>query len=277
MADIFEEFRQTGTVMGEMVAKAREAQAAGTSRRSFFASTAKIAGATALGAAGLGLVQPMAAAAAMRPATTSSDTTLDILNIAATAEGLASTFYFLALNSQHLPNVNNLANRNYFQAALIQEYSHLEILVSLGGGPLAKQFYFPEGMFTNEAVFFPTASTLEDYFISAYIAAAMEFSGAVSTGITTANPVALGLAVQIGGVECEHRALLRVAAGLNPPNNRIIESALVASVSDAVAPLTPFLTGGAGFVGPFSVPSKGAIDVMAKPYGFSTFPAYTIV
>ena len=81
---------------------------------------------------------------------------------------------------------------------------------------------YPDRMFSDEKVFFPTAGTLEDYFISAYIAAAQEFSGAVAKRIPMADPDAIGLAVQIGGIECEHRALLNVAASVNPPNNRII-------------------------------------------------------
>lgn len=267
--------QETGNVAIELVAKAHEARAAGTSRRSFFASTAKLAGATALGSAGLGLMQPMAAAAATFTAT-STDRPKDIFDIAATAEALASTFYYNALASTSLPDVNNQANQNYFQAALIQEYTHLEILRSLHGKALYTKFYFPENMFTDESVFFPTASTLEDYFISAYIAAAMEFSGRVSSGITKPDPTAIGLAVQIAGIECEHRALLRVAGNANPANNRLIESALLTSVSGAVAPLTPFLAGGTGFVGPFHLPSMSDIDAIAQPYGFSSFPSYTI-
>ena len=97
--------------------------------------------------------------------------------------------------------MNSTANRNYFQAALTQEAEHLMYLETLGAKPLATKFYFPDDMFSKESVFFPTASLLEDYFISAYIAAAIEFSGAVSSGITTANPFAIGVAVQIMGID----------------------------------------------------------------------------
>jgi hypothetical protein len=274
--EIDEMFGRTTAVMTELVAGAKEAQAAGASRRDFFAKTACIAGATALGAAGIGMMQPIAAHAAATPHQTDADTVQDILNIAATAESLATTFYYQALGSASLPNVNSDANRNYFQAAAVQEFEHLLILDHLGGAPLATEFYFPTNMFTDETVFFPTAGTLEDYFISAYIAAAKELSGAVSSGIKMAVPKAIGLAVQIGGIECEHRALLRVAANLNPPNNRIIESALINRVGDAVAALTPFLTGGSGFTGPFKMPTKGEVNAIAWPYGFKSFPPFKI-
>ena len=221
----------------------------------------------------MSLLQPVAAAAATATAARTSETFQDIVNIAATAEALATTFYYRSLHYPHLlPNVNSTANRNYFQAALTQEAEHLMYLETLGAKPLATKFYFPDDMFSKESVFFPTASLLEDYFISAYIAAAIEFSGAVSSGITTANPFAIGVAVQIMGIECEHRALLRVAANLNPPNDRIAEKALLTSVSEAATPLAPFLGGGAGFSGPYSMPGPHSINETASPYGFAFFP-----
>jgi rubrerythrin len=270
---------ETGTVMTELVAKAKEARKAGQSRRDFFANTAKLAGATALGAAGIDLMQPIAARAATRSTLPSSDTVADILNIACTAESLAITFYYHALlNAKTLPDVNNTANRNYFQAALVQEAEHLYYLESLGGKSLASAFHFPIDMFAKESVFFPTALLLEEYFISAYIAAALDFSGAYSSNITAASPSLIGTAVQIAGVECEHRALLGVAANINPPNGVIAETALLTSVSGAVAPLTKFLNGGSGFeTTPIPVLGKTAINNIAQPYGFSFFPKPTFI
>ena len=279
MADYDDEMMRTSTdVMTELVSKARESVAAGESRRSFFTKTAKIAGATALGSAGVGLLQPVAMQSAIAKTTGNSDTLQGILDIAATAESLAITFYYQALQNQAgLPNVNSAANRNYFQAALIQEYTHLLYLTKLGGKPLQAAYHFPTNMFTDETVFFPTSMLLEEYFISAYLAAAIDFSGAVSSGITTANPYALGFAVQVLGVECEHRALLNVAANVNPPNDRLLEHALLKTVNDAVAPLTPFLSGGSGFSGPVGRPSQSDVNTIAQPYGFSFFPRPKIV
>ena len=279
MSDIIDDaVLQTGTVMTELVAKAMEARASGQSRRDFFARTAKLAGATALGVAGVNFVQPLAARAAT--SMPSADSVTDILNIACTAETLAITFYGHALvHPANLPTVNNAANLNYFQAALTQEYEHLKYLHSLGGKTLATKFYFPTNMFTDEPTFFSTAGTLEDYFISAYIAAAMDFSGAYSSNITTASPSLIGAAVQIAGVECEHRALLRVASNSNPPNNRIIESGLLTSVDGAVPVLKNFLaSGGTGFsTTAYTPPSISEIEKLAGPYGTSFFPTPTYV
>jgi hypothetical protein len=132
-------------------------------------------------------------------------------------------------------------------------------------------------MFTDESVFFPTALLLEEYFIAAYMTAALDFSGAYANGIPTANPYALGFAVQVMGVECEHRALLGVAANINPPNNRILERGLLHSVGAAVSALKPFLDGGSGYTGPLALPERKQIDSIAQPYGFSFFPQYKII
>jgi hypothetical protein len=276
MADFVDDsLRNTGEVMQELVLKAGEARRAGRTRRDFFASTAKLAGATALGAAGAGLLQPIAAKAATSGGNT--DTAQNILDIAATAEALAVTFYFHGLQAgMNLPDVNSTANRNYFQAATVQETEHLLYLEKFGAAKPPRHFFFPNNMFTDQSVFFQTALTLEAYFISAYLAAALDFSGAVSSNMTTANPTFLGFAVQVLGVECEHRALLGVAANVNPPNGIIIESALVKTVQDAGAALAPFLTGGEGYAGPLSLPTSSAINKESQPYGFSFFPRFTI-
>jgi hypothetical protein len=278
MADFIDEsLRQTGTVMHELVVKAGEAGRAGQSRRDFFSLTAKLAGTTALGAAGVGLLQPIAARAATTTAN-NTDTAMGILDIAATAEALAVTFYYNALQAgMALPNVNSSANQNYFQAAAVQEYDHLIYLRHFGAGKPQSAFYFPPNMFTDESVFFSTALTLESYFISAYLAAAIDFSGAASSNITAASTAFLGFAVQVFGVECEHRALLGVAANQNPPNNLILETALLKTVNDAVAPLEPFLLGTQGFVGPLYLPTPKEVNTAASPYGFSFFPKPKIV
>jgi hypothetical protein len=270
--------RTTTEVMQELVAKAGEGMRAGESRRGFFNRTAKIAGATALGAAGIKLLQPIAAAAAAGTTYKSSDTLQEVIDIAATAEALASTFYYhaLAANSK-LPNVNSPANQNYFQAAITQEYEHLRYLRKLGATPATTSFYFPDGMFSDENVFFPTALVLEEYFIAAYLTAALDFSGAYSIKIKTANTYALGFAVQVLGVEAEHRALLGVAGNINPPNGRILESGLLTTVGQAVGVLKPFLSGGSGYTGPYNLPEEKQINTIAGPYGFSFFPTPKIV
>jgi hypothetical protein len=277
---IFDELRTSTEVMTELVAKAKEGALIGESRRSFFNRTAKIAGATALGAAGARLFQPVAALAATGRANPAknTDTLQEVINIAATAECLAVTLYYHALAAySKLPDVNSQANQNYFQAAIIQEYYHLHYLKELGATPLATEFYFPDGMFDDENVFFPTALTLEGYFIAAYLTASLDFSGAISSKITTPNPYALGFAVQVMGVECEHRALLGVAGNITPPNNLILERYLLTAVQDAVPPLAPFLSASSGYTGPYALPEHKQVNDIAGTYNFDFFTQYKVI
>jgi len=281
MTDIINDsIRTTTEIMTELTAKAQESLSVPNGRRKFFERSAAIAGLSALGAAGSSLLPKIAMASTTRATTKAmnNDTLKGIIDLAATAESLAVTFYYNALqNPTGLPDVNSSANQNYFQAALTQEFEHLNALKSLGAEPVTTQFYFPSGMFTDESVFFPTAILLEEYFISAYLAAALDFSGAVSSGITTAIPYALGFAVQVMGVECEHKALLGVAANHNPPNFRVFEKALLKSVNAAAGPLEPFLTGGSGFTGLRQMPNHHEVNKIAAPYGFSFFGKEVIV
>ncbi|MBV8596833.1 MAG: ferritin-like domain-containing protein [Candidatus Eremiobacteraeota bacterium] len=264
--NVHESFQETGELVHEISSRAREAKGRGVSRSAFLATaTAGTAGVLASSGA-LGAVIPRQTTA------TCGCSAVDIYNIAATAELLAITMYYRSLvEPTDLPDVNSVANRNYFQAALTEEYIHYELLQSLGGKGLASHFYFPTTMFTSEPTFFNTLDALETAFVAAYLAAAKEFSGVVSSAITKANPLLIGAAVQIACVEGEHRALGRVASGSNPPNNRYLESGEFKCVSDAVAALKPFLAGGSGFSGPYTVPSKAQVNAMANPYGFSFF------
>jgi hypothetical protein len=220
------------------------------------------------------------------------DTTQDIVNAALTAEQLATTFYYyglLAAQLGQLPNVENMNNLNYFQAALWQEYEHATIFATVGGKSLAgpkPMFYFPNGVFEKQGLFFHVLDALETAFIGAYIAAIGEWAGdspaAVSTvpsGFTA--PQLAKIAGQFLGTESEHRALGRVANNENPPNNLILERAPYTQVGSpsntngtAVGTLLPFVTGGTGFEGPYAMPTKSEVINAAAPYVNLIMPGF---
>jgi hypothetical protein len=175
------------------------------------------------------------------------DTTQSILNAAVTAEQIATVLYYEAIAGPTAPQlgpVHNNNNLNYFQAALWEEYQHIQLLVARGGASLTKStsptIYFPTGAFSNSGNFLSLLNTLEDAFIGAYLAA-------VSYWASQQLPGYAEDAAQIMGIEAEHRALGRVTSGSNPPNNLIVENALFTSVSQAVPDLLPFVTGGSGY------------------------------
>lgn len=188
-----------------------------------------------------------------------SDSTQSIINAALTAEQIATSFYYQGVagpTASRLGPVHNNNNLNYFQAALYQEYQHIQLLSSLGAtsltGSSAPTLYFPDGTFDKASSFLSLLDTLENAFIGAYLAAVNYWS-------TNSALVYAEAAAQIMGVEAEHRALGRVASGSNPPNNLVLEDAAFASVSDAVPALLPFVEGGSGFAA-VSFPSQSAIE-----------------
>lgn len=189
----------------------------------------------------------------------SGDSTQSIIDAALTAEQIATSFYYQGIagaNASRLGPVHNSNNLNYFQAALYQEYQHIQLLSSLGAnsltGSATPTLYFPTGTFDKSGSFLSLLDTLENAFIGAYLAA-------VNYWATTGAPVYAEAAAQIMGVEAEHRALGRVTSGSNPPNNLVLEDALFQNVSDAVPVLLPFVQGGPGFTA-VSFPSKAQIE-----------------
>lgn len=221
------------------------------SRGGFLKKTGALAGVIALfGATGkFGLASASAGTA---------DTTQGILNAALTAEQIATSFYYQGIagaTASQLGPVHNNNNLNYFQAALWEEYQHIQLLKGLGGlsltGSDAPSISFPNGTFEKADSFLGLLETLERAFIGAYLAA-------VSYWASESQPVYAEGAAQIMGVEAEHRTLGRVAAGINPPNNLILEEAVFANVSDAVPVLLPFVTGGSGFTA-YAFPTDGQI------------------
>src|SRR6185312_5698836 len=90
---------------------------------------------------------------------------------------------------------------------------------------------------SDTTTLFQTIEALETAFMSAYIAAADEFS--------SMNKVPLvKVALQIGSVEGEHRALARLALGDSLPHNVAFEPSQFATVADAANALKQL-----GFIG----------------------------
>jgi hypothetical protein len=164
-----------------------------------------------------------------------------ILNLAATAETLACTMYYAVLTTGEIPFEE--VDVQYLMAALDAELQHLEFLNANGGAALVEEFYFPPDMFTDLSVFVPTAEALETAFVAAYLAATRR---AAELG----NPLLATTAAQVGAIEAQHLALIRLVGDLQPANNISLAEAKFFNVSDAVPPLQPFLEGGDDWVGP---------------------------
>lgn len=179
-----------------------------------------------------------------------------ILNIAATAEAAAVTALYnvhVAVGKGKLNTsgvavpVNTLVG--IVRAALREEQDHLSFLMGAGAKPLYNSFTFPSNIFTKATdtlTFFEAAETI---FVAAYMAANREFAYAGHNNLAQYT-------YQIGGVEAEHRTLMRAGLGQMPPNNKSFETNMYMKVSQAAAEL-----GKLGIFKPnMTYPGAGAVD-----------------
>jgi hypothetical protein len=202
---------------------------------------------------------------------TADDDTQTIINLAATAELFATTHYLAAINGEL-----GLAEAqvNYLKGGFLAEQDHLELLMSLGAEPVVSEFYVPETLFSDPALFATISEVAESTFVAAYLAAVRIWSKSAET---TAFAVT---AAQIAAVEAEHRALVRQIGGLLP-NNTSYAQYTAFNVSSVVPVLQPFLDGsGDGFIGPVAPPTAddiAAIRAEAEAIGYDNpgvpFPA----
>lgn len=221
------------------------------SRRNALKTSGIFATATTLGFAGLFAGAESAMAAPRRTyAHDRQDSVATIANLAATAETLAATSYFGTLNLAGFSISDEAAM--YLKYALSSELYHLAVLQSLGGRSLANEFYIPEAFLSDFSVNTQTFIAAETAFTGAYLAATRRFAelGEARLAATTAQHAA---------TEAEHLALTRDIGGLLP-NPNALPAPIYYNVSDAVPTLTPFLTGGPGFIGPVAFPGVDAIN-----------------
>lgn len=194
-----------------------------TSRRGLF----KIAG-----AAGMGLA--LAQAGTLGALAASNESIQDIINIAATAEALAVTLSGAVLaGASKYDGGKGLSPFlvTVIKAVQAEEQDHYNYLASAGAKPLTLTFTVPQNLvsITNDSKALLTfIQQAETVFIGAYTAAAQEFAN-------LGHPELSQVAYQIGGVECEHRALVNYGLGISPPNNLGFEMAPYHNVAEAAA------------------------------------------
>lgn len=192
------------------------------------------------------------------------DDTQTIINLASTAELFATTHYLAAINGAADLGLDD-AQVAYLKAGFLAEQDHLELLKGLGAVPVVTEFYVPETLFSDAALFAATTEVAETTFVGAYLAAVRIWSQSADT-----TPFAV-TAAQIACTEAEHRALVR-QIGKSLANNTSYAQYTLANVSSAVPILQPFLDGsGDGFVGPVAPPTDddvAAIRAEAEAIGY---------
>jgi Ferritin-like domain len=210
------------------------------SRRTFL----KGAVVTSVAAAGVGLLTKSASAQ-------SADSVQTILNVAATAETLAVTFYTNGVNNATQLGLTGGALDD-IKAALIEEQIHLNFFKTAGGVPAAQTFSFPKGpaTFMDLSTFISTQQQLEGVFDSAFIAASYEF-------VQLGHPELARTAVQIAMIESEHRALGRDIAS---DRNITLDASMAGTASPNPADNWAFA--------PQTLPSVGAAPALVQAAGY---------
>jgi hypothetical protein len=205
-----------------------------------------------------GALLPAAGATSLPAAGPCGDTVQQLLDTAATIEGLAITFYYRAIATPggFFDRVLSPERQEYLRAALAAERSHYQWLAAQGARSLVGAFYFAPNTFgaLDLPKFISTQDTIETTQIALYLAAARRFGEEARADLAE-------IAGQILGVESEHRVIGREisAAPPNPRNDRCFEQAGVGCAAEAISRLGQFLHG-AGFSGPFAQPGDAAID-----------------
>lgn len=204
-----------------------------STRRDFLKKAGFMGAAVTLG----GMAEPLLGGSKVFAAT--GEATQEIINLALTAEQLATTFYWHGRYS-NLANVTSKDNLPYLQAAILEENYHAQLLSKSGAKSLAggePRFWFPQNTFKDEKVFLAVLDALETAFIEAYLAAIYQFSLDGRSDLAE-------LAAQIMGVEAEHRVMGRVISNQKVANNLLLEKAPAkgATVAKVAAALVPFLS-----------------------------------
>ncbi|MFN8474988.1 MAG: ferritin-like domain-containing protein [Anaerolineae bacterium] len=196
------------------------------------------------------------------PPSTCIETAQSVLDVAATLESLAMTFYYQASQAAFFTRLPTY-QRAYVQAALDQEWSHYKYLLQQGATAWATSFYFPPGIFdfNGFSKFIATIETLETGFMDAYLAAARRFA-------ELGQPAMAEIANQIVGIEAEHRVLGRELSGNSPPppNNLCFERAAIDCPSQIIGKLGIYINGGLNYVGPVAMPTSEQMTAVIGSY-----------
>ncbi len=184
------------------------------------------------GAAGLGLA--LTQLGTLSALAASEESVADIINIASPAEALAVTLTGAVIaNASAYDGGKGLPPTvvAWVKGIQAEEQAHYQYLTTAGAKPLTLTFTVPQNLaaITNDSkALLDFVVAAEAVFIGAYIAAAQEFA-------TLGQPALSQVALQICGVECEHRVLANSARGASPPNNLGFEGAPYHNVSEAAA------------------------------------------
>jgi TAT (twin-arginine translocation) pathway signal sequence/Ferritin-like domain len=190
-----------------------------------------------------------------------------ILNVAATAETFAVTHYYRALSDMTFTDFE----KTYMLAGLEAEFVHLEFLKANGAVPVAEEFFFPVGTFTDNKMLGTVTAVAETVFVAAYLAATRRFA-------ELEQPLLSMVSAQVAVVESQHLLFMRQLSGASPSNNIALGAPLFFNVSEAVPVISGLLDGKSQVAGldveteAYKFPGNDAVKALLGPDSFLEAP-----
>lgn len=178
-----------------------------------------------------------------------------VLDMAATAEALAVSFYHHALGRAAFRM--DADTRAHLHSMLAAEQGHLELLDTLGGRPLTRTFSLPQGIHDDAGVFASTGLHLEGVLTGAYIAASHQLA-------TLGHPELAATAAQLGASEAQHLTLLSHLAGYGP-GELTLPAAPLRLITDAPPVLAPFIAGPTAGRTQVTLPGAAEVRTLVGP------------
>lgn len=152
---------------------------------------------------GMGLLGATGVAQASHSAPKGANSKQTILDIAATAEVLATIVN--TVGSERV-DLGDAVTRRNVRAAAREELLHYRTLVEFGGKPLTKRIWVPDAVFASRTGLLSTLEVGDQIFVNAYLVATKTFGNAGNGNLAV-------IAAEFMGVEAVHRALARQSLG----------------------------------------------------------------
>ncbi|MEJ7796949.1 MAG: hypothetical protein WKF42_00525 [Solirubrobacteraceae bacterium] len=190
-------------------------------RRQFVGASAAV-----LGGMGLVGVLEQDAHAATTDLKNPNNNPQNILNVAATAEVVATIVNTIGARSGI---INDSVTRDNVKAAAEEELIHYDVLVGLGGVSAAKKIWVPNKVFSSEKNLLNTLVVGDQIFINAYLIGVASFA-------KTQPPELAAVPAEFMGAEAVHRALALQSLG-KLGNDRVFMKVDFFDINDAVKEL----------------------------------------
>lgn len=162
----------------------------------------------------------------LRSAAQESPSLREAINAAITIEAFATTFYGAARGQSANLELRDEIVR-FARAAQCEEEAHFHFFEAAAAAPITTTFTIPSSRVRDQAAFLKAILDIETVMVGAHMALAREVA-------SSGNLRLVEIAYQIGAVEAQHQALIRLFSGERIPSDRAYAKWLFRTVPEAV-------------------------------------------